>query len=126
MRCITGRECIIEKGDPKEFDSGTREWIQVLLGFFETFYEIPLHLHFTEDRDYFNRTTVRKQKLVVTDWAGADTTTGLIYLNPIKHMTSTKTQLLNSVLHECLHMKHPNATEKHVRKLADLLVRIRD
>ena len=122
-KCID-RPCIMEDGDPTAFDSHTIEWINVLLGFFEKSLDIPLHLHFTDDINHFNLTSTKETRSSPDDWAGVDPVSGMIYLSPERHMTSTKTQLLNSIYHECLHLKYPKMKEEKIRAMANRMVRI--
>lgn len=119
-------ESVQEKGDPEEFDEDTKEWIQVILGFIEIEFEIPLHLHVTFDATHFNRYSVKESKIKIKqDYARVDKSSGLIYINPKLHATDSKTQLLNTLVHESLHIKFPDWSESKIIKVTNILVRYR-
>lgn len=54
-------------------------------------------------------------------WAECIKECGLIWLNP--HLSSEpKVESVNTLYHECLHIKYPHLSEKQVRILADKVI----
>lgn len=124
--CKFRREAVFTKGDPEWFDEETREWISVIMNFLAIEWRLKVHPHLTDDMNYYNKYAKPIARAKSSEWGGCDTSTGLTWLNPRKHQTNPRSQLLNTLVHELLHMRFPNASEKDILTLANGLVQIQD
>lgn len=113
-----------EKNDPLEFDSDTKEWIQVILGFLEEEFELDVRLHVTFDLDHYNKYSLNKNKVKSKSFASVYTETGLIWINPKKHNTDPKVQLMNSLVHEAMHCREPSWSESEINEETNRLVKV--
>lgn len=103
-----------EKGDPEEFDENTKEWLISLAEVFDNILELPVRPKLTFDKDHYNQYVTKSAKAKGKSYAACLTQAGLIFINPKLHVTDPKIQMINSLYHECLHIKHPNKPESWI------------
>lgn len=99
------------------FSANDKEWHQTLLNAFENILGLKVKPVIMYDRKQF------KQYLYAgtnanSVWAECIKESGTIWLSP--HLaTNPKVDTVNTLYHECLHIKYPKMREERVRNLAD-------
>ena len=99
------------------FSANDKEWHQTLLNAFENILGLKVKPVIMYDRKQF------KQYLYAgtnanSVWAECFKESGTIWLSP--HLaTNPKVDTVNTLYHECLHIKYPKMREERVRNLAD-------
>lgn len=73
------------------------------------------------DRRHFSKYVYKGRVKPNEVWAECIKECGTIWLNP--HLASEpKVETVNTLYHECLHIKYPELAEKEIRKLADKII----
>ncbi|HUT06270.1 MAG TPA: hypothetical protein VMW74_06240 [Nitrosopumilaceae archaeon] len=104
-----------------QFSSNDREWHQTLLNAFENILKMKIKPVLVYDRKHFSNYVYKGQNPPSAVWAECIKECGTIWLNP--HLsTEPKVETVNTLYHECLHIKHPKLTEREVRRLADKVI----
>ena len=99
------------------FSANDKEWHQTLLNAFENILGLKVKPVILYDRKQF------KQYLYAgtnanSVWAECIKESGTIWLSP--HLaTNPKVDTVNTLYHECLHIKYPKMREERIRNLAD-------
>lgn len=103
-----------------KFSSSDKEWHQTILNAFENILEMKVKPVIVYDRKHFSK-YVYSSKNPNSVWAECIKECGTIWLNP--HLASEpKVETINTLYHECLHIKYPKMNEKKIRKLADKII----
>jgi len=100
-----------EKGDPEEFNEDTKEWLISLAEIFDNILELPVRPKLIFDLGHFNQYVLKNGRAGKKTYAQCLTETGLIFINSKLHVTDPKIQVINSLYHECLHIKYPDKSE---------------
>jgi len=107
-----------------KFTPNDREWHQTILNAFENTLKMKIKPVLVYDRKHFGSYLYKKGWKPNTVWAECITECGTIWLSP--HLSSEpKVETVNTLYHECLHIKYPKISESKVRKLADKMIPIR-
>ena len=102
------------------FSANDKEWHQTLLNAFENILGLKVKPVILYDRKQF------KQYLYAgtnanSVWAECIKESGTIWLSP--HLaTNPKVDTVNTLYHECLHIKYPKMREERIRNLADKMI----
>ena len=107
-----------------EFSQDDLEWMQAICRFLEIEWNLQVKISITTDYNHFKKYDAKAKVGGHHDKAGCFAETGLCWFNPDKHVTEPKVQLLNSIVHEILHCKYPQGTEKQIKSLTDIKVPI--
>lgn len=109
----------------EKFDSTTKEWIQTIINFLIHEWNINVDVVWTEDVKYFNNYAIPKYRMGKTDSGGAIKKFGIICINPLAHINMPRSELMNTIVHELNHLRFPEAKEKQILTLSNMLVRIK-
>jgi len=105
------------------FSESDKEWHQTLLNAFEKMLKMKIRPVIVYDRKHFKQYLYGDGSNANSFWAECIKESGTIWLSP--HLsTNPKVDTLNTLVHECLHIKYPNMHENKIRKLADSIVPI--
>ena len=103
------------------FSENDKEWHQTLLNAFEKMLKLKIKPVIVYDRKHFKKYLYGGGASANSFWAECIKESGTIWLSP--HLsTNPKVDTLNTLVHECLHIKYPDMHENKVRKLADSMV----
>ena len=103
------------------FSSNDLEWHQTILNAFENILEMKIKPVLVYDRKHFSKYVYKGGTRPNAIWAECIKGCGTIWLNP--HLASEpKVETVNTIYHECLHIKYPKLSEREVRKLADKMI----
>ena len=100
--------------DVNGFSSEDDEWVQNLIHIMEKVLGMKQRVTYTYDFDLFKRYGNPTFKVGRGDWGGCSPDEGFVWINARKHKTSAKQELANTIIHELLHIKHPNWKEKRI------------
>lgn len=76
------------------------------------------------DRRHFSKYVYKGTLKPNQVWAECIKECGTIWLN--SHLSSEpKVETVNTIYHECLHIKYPELSEKEIRKLADKMIPVK-
>lgn len=101
-----------------EFTPNDKEWHQTILNAFENVLQLKVKPVLVYDRKHFAKYLYKNGTRPQGAWAECIKECGMIWLNP--HLsTEPKVETLNTIYHECLHIKYPKMHERKIRKLAD-------
>lgn len=104
-----------------QFSANDKEWHQTLLNTFENFLNMKIKPVLVYDRKHFANYVYKNSISPSAVWAECIKECGTIWLNP--HLaTEPKVETVNTLYHECLHIKYPKKTEREIRQLADKMV----
>ena len=104
-----------------KFTPSDREWHQTILNAFENILELKVKPVIVYDRKHFSKYVYGGGRRPTSVWAECIKETGTIWLNP--HLSSEpKVETVNTLYHECLHIKYPKMHENKVKKLADEVI----
>ncbi|MBS3926806.1 MAG: hypothetical protein KGZ34_08990 [Nitrosarchaeum sp.] len=104
-----------------KFSANDKEWHQTLLNTFENILKMKIKPVLVYDRKHFSNYIYKEKTNPNTVWAECIKECGTIWLNP--HLsTEPKVETVNTLYHECLHIKYPKMHEREVRKLADKMI----
>lgn len=104
-----------------EFSSDDKEWHQTILHSFENLLSMKVKPIIVYDRKHFSKYVYRGGRHPNSVWAECIKECGIIWLNP--HLsTEPKVETMNTLYHECLHIKHPKMSETQVQKLTDKMI----
>jgi hypothetical protein len=104
-----------------QFTANDREWHQTLLNTFERILNLKVQPVLVYDRKHFSNYVYKNNIKPSSVWAECIKECGTIWLNP--HLsTSPKVETVNTLYHECLHIKYPKKSEHEIRKLADDMI----
>ncbi|MFB5605688.1 MAG: hypothetical protein ACE5RL_03865 [Nitrosarchaeum sp.] len=104
-----------------KFSANDKEWHQTLLNTFENILKMKIKPVLVYDRKHFSNYIYKGKTNPNTVWAECIKECGTIWLNP--HLsTEPKVETVNTLYHECLHIKYPKMHESKVRKLADKII----
>jgi len=105
------------------FSESDKEWHQTLLNAFEKMLKMKVKPVIVYDRKHFKKYLYADGSNANSFWAECVKESGIIWLSP--HLsTNPKVDTLNTLVHECLHIKYPKMHENKIRKLADSFVPI--
>ncbi|MCV0431218.1 hypothetical protein [Nitrosopumilus sp.] len=105
----------------RKFSANDKEWHQTLLNTFENILKIKIQPVLVYDRKHFSNYVYKNNIKPNTVWAECIKECGTIWLNP-DLATEPKVETVNTLYHECLHIKYPKKTEREIRKLADKII----
>jgi len=104
------------------FSANDKEWHQTLLNVFENILDIKVKPVLVYDRKQFKQYLYSGTN-ANSVWAECIKESGTIWLSP--HLaTNPKVDTVNTLYHECLHIKYPKMREEKIRKLADKIIPI--
>ena len=104
-----------------KFTENDKEWHQTLLNAFENILDMKIKPVLVYDRKHFSKYLYGGGKKPNSVWAECIKECGTIWLNP--HLsTEPKVETVNTIYHECLHIKYPKMHENKIRKLADKMI----
>lgn len=106
-----------------KFSANDREWHQTLLNAFENILKMKIKPVLVYDRKHFSNYVYKNNIKPNEVWAECIKECGTIWLNP--HLASEpKVETVNTLYHECLHIKYPEKSELEIRRLADKTIPI--
>lgn len=92
-----------------------------MLNTFENFLKMKIKPVLVYDRKHFSKYVYKGKVHPNTVWAECIKECGMIWLNP--HLSSEpKVETVNTLYHECLHIKYPQLPEWEIRKMADKMI----
>jgi hypothetical protein len=100
----------------KQFSEEDKEWHQVLISLFVKILELRVHPIIIYDKKHFNR--YLKNKISSKNVAVCIYDNGVLWLSP-EHVNWPKNEIVNSIYHELLHIKHPRMGEKKIKQITD-------
>jgi hypothetical protein len=104
-----------------KFSENDKEWHQTLLNAFENILELKVKPVLVYDRKHFSKYLYGGGSHPNAVWAECIMECGTIWLNP--HLsTEPKVETVNTLFHECLHIKYPKKRERIIRKMADKMI----
>jgi len=104
-----------------KFTPNDREWHQTILNAFENFLNLKVKPVLVYDRKHFSKYLYGDGRHPNSVWAECIKECGTIWLNP--HLsTEPKVETVNTLYHECLHIKYPKMHERKIHKLADDMI----
>jgi hypothetical protein len=103
------------------FSASDKEWHQTLLNAFENILKMKIKPVLVYDRKHFSNYIYKEKTNPNNVWAECIKECGTIWISP--HLsTEPKVETVNTLYHECLHIKYPEMKENEVRKLADKMI----
>jgi len=108
--------------DVKGFSSEDDEWVQNIIHIMEKVLGIKQRVTYTYDFDLFKRYGYPSFKVSRGDWGGCSPDEAFVWINARKHKVSAKQELVNTIIHELLHIKNPKRKEKWIIKEASKYV----
>lgn len=103
------------------FSANDKEWHQTLLNAFENILNMKIQPVLVYDRKHFANYVYKNNIRPTAVWAECIKECGTIWLNP--HLAAEpKVETVNTLYHECLHIKYPKKTEHEIRRLADKMI----
>ncbi|HEY5735941.1 MAG TPA: hypothetical protein VIS47_05210 [Nitrosopumilus sp.] len=103
------------------FSANDKEWHQTLLNTFENILKMDIQPVLVYDRKHFSKYLYKNRVKPNAVWAECIKECGTIWLNP--HLaTEPKVETVNTLYHECLHIKYPKMNEREIRRLADKII----
>lgn len=104
-----------------KFSANDKEWHQTLLNAFENILKMKVKPVLVYDRNHFAKYVYNKDQSPNSIWAECIKECGTIWLSP--HLVSEpKVETVNTIYHECLHIKYPRLSESKIRKMADSVI----
>jgi len=104
-----------------KFSANDKEWHQTLLNTFENILKMKIQPVLVYDRKHFSNYVYKNSVKPSAVWAECIKECGTIWINP--HLaTEPKVETVNTIYHECLHIKYPEKSESEIRKLADKMI----
>ncbi|MGY5144328.1 MAG: hypothetical protein ACW9XH_07570 [Candidatus Nitrosopumilus sp. bin_32a] len=104
-----------------KFSANDKEWHQTLLNTFENMLKMKVQPVLVYDRKHFSNYVYKNSLKPSAVWAECIKECGTIWINP--HLASEpKVETVNTLYHECLHIKYPEKSESEIRKLADKMI----
>ena len=107
------------------FSANDLEWHQSLLNAFENILKIKVKPVLVYDRKQFRKYLYKGGNNANSVSAECIKDCGTIWLSA-KLSVCPKVETLNTLYHECLHIKYPKMRESDVRKLADKVIPMED
>ncbi len=105
------------------FTPNDKEWHQTLLNAFENLLKLQVKPVLVYDRKQFRKYLYRGGHNANSVSAECIKDCGIIWLSPFLS-ACPKVEAVNTLYHECLHIKYPNMHENKVRQLADKMIPI--
>ena len=107
-----------------KFSSNDLEWHQTLLNAFENLLKMKIKPVLVYDRKHFSRYVYKDKIPPSAVWAECIKENGVIWLNP--HLANEpKVETVNTLFHECLHIKYPHLSEREVKARADKIIPVK-
>lgn len=107
-----------------KFTANDKEWHQTILNAFENILKMKVKPVLVYDRKHFSKYLYKGGPKPNSVWAECIEECGIIWLNP--HLsTEPKVETVNTLYHECLHIKYPKMHESKVKKLADKMIPVK-
>jgi len=109
------------------FTSLEHEWIQNIIGLMEHVLDLKIKVNYTTNLVHFNKyydDEIEGSKTLKSDMGSADTMYGYIWLNAEEHTKRPVSELLNTIIHEMLHIKHPEESEEWIVKETNKFISI--
>lgn len=104
-----------------KFSSNDMEWHQTLLNAFENILKMKIKPVLVYDRKHFSKYVYKGTVRPNSVWAECIKECGMIWLNP--HLSSEpKVETVNTLYHECLHIRYPDLPEKEILRMADKII----
>ncbi len=104
-----------------QFSANDKEWHQTLLNTFENILKMKIKPVLVYDRKHFSNYVYKNKIKPGEVWAECIKECGTIWLNP-DLSTAPKVETVNTLYHECLHIKFPKKTESEITKLANKVI----
>lgn len=106
-----------------KFTPNDKEWHQTIINAFENLLKMKIKPILVYDRRHFANYLYKGGPKPHAVWAECIKECGIIWLNP--HLsTEPKVETVNTLYHECLHIKYPKMHENKVREIADKMIPI--
>lgn len=106
---------------PFQFSASDKEWHQTLLNAFENILKMKIKPVLVYDRKHFSNYVYKNSIKPGEVWVECIKECGTIWLNP--HLSSEpKVETVNTIYHECLHIKYPQKTEREITRLANKII----
>lgn len=102
------------------FTADQKEWHQSLINVFATILKLKIKPVLIYDRKHFKSHTLKGKYTANQVWAECIRETGTIWLSKTL-ISATKIEVINTLIHELTHIKHPDWNEKQVTNYADKL-----
>tara|TARA_B110000240_G_C13409626_1_gene414612 strand:- start:664 stop:996 length:333 start_codon:yes stop_codon:yes gene_type:complete len=102
------------------------EWIQTIIHMMSNILKLDTTITYTTSLEHFNRYHEVGVKTTKSDMGSADTVYGYIWINSKEHENKPVSELLNTIIHELLHIKYPDMSEDDIIKETDKYVPIRN
>lgn len=106
------------------FTSLEHEWIQNIIGLMEHVLDLKVKINYTTDLAHFNKYYDVGIKTLKSDMGSADTMYGYLWLNATEHSKRPVSELLNTIIHEMLHVKYPDSSEEWIVKETNKFISI--
>jgi len=104
-----------------QFSANDKEWHQTLLNTFENILKMKIKPVLVYDRKHFSNYLYKNNIKPNAVWAECIKECGTIWLNP--HLSKEpKVETVNTIYHECLHIKYPKKNEYEIKRLADMII----
>ena len=100
------------------FTANDKEWHSSLLIIFSKFLKLKQTPIMIYERRQFNKYIMGKRLRANQLWGECIQDSGMIWISP-HHSSEPKTQTINTLFHECVHIKYSKWNEVKVRKFAD-------
>lgn len=105
------------------FSESQMEWIQEIVGMCTVLFEMKakptICTSRVQYRSYFPEKKTRDCKVT---YGASVPGTGFLFLDPEYHVNKPVRVMVHTIVHEMLHLAHPGATERDVRKMTGEII----
>jgi len=104
-----------------KFSANDKEWHQTILNTFENILNMKIQPVLVYDRKHFSNYLYKNSIKPNDVWTACIKECDAIWSNP--HLAKEpKVETVNTLYHECLHIKYPKKSEYEIRRLADKII----